>query len=293
MSMHARTVRYAPLFALCLVLTAPGADRAEGPRGIQALVKGLKAASPADRVKAAEALGKLGQKAESTAGALCLAVADPDEEVRHAALEALATVAPDIQKDVVTLAVDQDVGRHVRAGASLLRLGEKGAPAAPLIREHVRLATATARSGKPAPPLPFQGTPGSDWFEGSFRLLKHLPDEQTVRVIAAVAEIDTSRQRDEHTVQELRYQVVQSLAQLGKAKKDLRKPITRALLLILAKRDYQPGSSESSVHAQIVRTLQALGPDAREALPALKKLRYHPQAHIRGSVAEAIKVIGR
>lgn len=58
-------------------------------------------------------------------------------------------------------------------------------------------------------------------------------------------------------------------------------------------RDHQPGSSDTSTQAQIVRALQAFGADAREALPALKKLRYHPQAHIRGAMAEAIKAIDR
>jgi hypothetical protein len=290
--MHARTFRYGPPLALCLALTATGdGHRAEGPKGIEALAKGLKAARPADRIKAAEALGKLGRKAGGAAGALCLAAADPDEGVRHAALGALEAVAPDIQEHVVTLAVDEDIDRHLRASVALLRLGEKGAPAAPLIREHVRLATAAARSDKPAPPLPFEGTPRTQWFRENFKLLGHLPDEQTVAVIAAVAEIDTTPHRDERAVHELRSAVVGSLEQLGKAKKGLRKPITKALLAVLAKRDYQPGFSETSTHAQAVRALRAFGPDAREALPALRKLRYHPQAHIRGAIAGVIKAI--
>ncbi len=294
MSVHARTFRYAPPLALCLVLAAPGGGhRAEEVKGARALAENLKSGRPADRVKAAEALGKLGGKAGGAAAALCLAAADPDEAVRHAALGALEAVAPDIQRYVVTLAVDEDTDRHMRATDSLLGLGEKGAPAAPLVREHVRLATAAARSGKPAPPFPLAWTPGILWYRGNFKLLKHLPDEQTVRVIAAVAEIDTSRSLDERTVQELRSEVIQSLEQLGKAQKELRGPITKALLAILAKPDYKPGLSETSTHARAVRALRAFGPDAREALPALRKLRYHPQAHIRDAMAEAIKAIER
>ncbi len=292
--MHARTFRYGPLFALCLVLTATGArQRADAAMDSQALARGLKAARPAARVKAAEALGKLGKKAAGAAAALCLAAADPDEDVRHAALEALESVAPDIQKHVVTLAVDENINRQVDAAAALLDLGQKGAPAASLVREHVRLATAAARSDKPATPLPLESLPSSSWFEQHFKLLKHLPDEETVRVIAAVASIETCHFRTDSTVQELRLQVVQALEQLGKAKKGLRKPITKALIVILARQDYKPESGERSSHAQVVHALEAFGPDAREALPALKKLRYHPQAHIRGATARAIKAIDR
>ncbi len=291
--MHARAFCHAALFALYLVLTSPGyGHRAEEVKEVQTLARGLKAASPADRIKSARTLGKLGMKARPAAGALCLAVADPEESVRHAALEALETVAPEIHRHVVTLAVDEDTDRHLQASASLLELGEKGTPAALLVREQVRLAT-TARGGKPAAPLPLKWAPGIRWFEQNFKLLEQLPDEQTVRVIAAVAEIDTSRFDDQRTVQDLRLQVVRSLEVLGKARQALRKPITRALLVILAGRDYQPGSIHTSVHAQVVRVLRAFGPDAREALPALKKLRYHPQAHLRTATAEAIKALDR
>lgn len=292
--MPARTYRHPYLLVLCLALTAPGESaRAEDPKAVEALARGLQAASPAGRIKAAEALGKLGKKAGGAAGVLCLAAADADENVRHAALEALETVAPGIQKHVVTLAVDEDLDRHLQASAALLDLGVKAAPAARLIREHVRLATAAARSGKPAPPLPLQWPATPRWYRQSFQLLKHLPDEQTVAVIAGVAEVDTSRYRDEASIHELRCEVIGSLEQFGKAKEGLRKPITKALLTILARRDYQPGSSEASTHAKVVRALRLFGPDAREALPALKKLRYHPQAHIRGAMAEAIKAIDR
>jgi HEAT repeat protein len=293
--MYARTSWPATVLALCLVLTASGSmPREEGPKDVQALAKGLKAARPAKRIKAAEALGKLGRKAEGAAAALCLAAADPDEDVRHAALEALETVAPAIQKHVVTLAVDEEVDHQVQAGASLLTLGGKAAPAAPLIREHVRLATAAARGGKRAPLPPLKWFPPPRWFGQNFELLlKHLPDEQTVRVIAAVAEIDPSGFRDERTVQELRCQVIESLGQLGKAKKDLRKPITGALLAILPRPDYQPWSSDASTQAHVVRALRAFGPAAKEALPALRKLRYHPQAHVRAAAAEAIKAVDK
>src|SRR5436309_9449080 len=124
--MYARTSWLATLLALCLVPTASGSmPRAEGPKDVQELAKRLKAARPAEQIKAAEALGKLGRKASGAAAALCLAAADPDEDVRHAVLEALEAVAPAIQKHVVTLAVDEDVDHQLQAGASLLGLGEK------------------------------------------------------------------------------------------------------------------------------------------------------------------------
>ena len=68
---------------------------------------------------------------------------------------------------------------------------------------------------------------------------------------------------------------------------------TRALLAILPRPDYQPGSGDTSTQAHVVRALRAFGPAAKEALPALRKLRYHPQAHVRAAAAEAVKGVDK
>ncbi len=67
------------------------------------LAKGLKDKRPAVRMKAAEALGGMGEKAASAAPALVAALFDPSREVRVTAEDALKRVSPALHKPVTRL----------------------------------------------------------------------------------------------------------------------------------------------------------------------------------------------
>jgi hypothetical protein len=92
-------------------------------------VKALKNRNPAERVKAAEALTKLGTRARSASRALCTALLDPSLSVRKAANAALEQVNPKLHPLVITALVDSDTQNRLQAVQALAELKSEGKPA--------------------------------------------------------------------------------------------------------------------------------------------------------------------
>jgi hypothetical protein len=220
-----------------------------------------------------------------------MAAADTDEAIRLAALAALENVAPEIHPHVVALCLDTTAAEHSRASVALFALGAKAAPAAGLVREHVRLALASIRSGTMTPPLALQVLPFGSWFDAHFKLLvRHLPDSQTVKLLTAAVVVEVSRTWPDITgmgMWEVRQAALVALRDLGRKHASLRQEVTKRLLEVLAK------PVQVLLGLQIVRALGDLGPGAKEALPVLKKLRYHSAAAMRDAAVAAIKAIDR
>jgi len=268
--------------------SSAGRVHREDNKEARELVKALKAAKPIDRIKAAQELGKLGKRAKDAATPLCLAVVDPDPGVRRAALDALETVAPELQELVITLAMD---GASLAVCEKIRGMGEAGVPAARLIREQVRLTSAAAISDNRSPVLPRTGRNAEPWYEECFGVLVQvLPDEETFRVIAATLDMDTSGlQASAYT--KIQAEAIDSLANLGMSKNELRGPATQALLAVLRRPDPAPEPIHGSLHLATIRALKSFGPAARDALPALRKLKFDPLEHVRAAATDAIKTI--
>src|SRR5258708_6460764 len=90
------------LFAFAAVL--PAADDAADKAVLDPFIKALKPGNKlADRVRAAQELGKLGERAKPAARALCAAAIDESPKTSQAALESLEKVWPELHKQVVLL----------------------------------------------------------------------------------------------------------------------------------------------------------------------------------------------
>jgi len=122
-------------FAFCV----PVAGQDDVTRLVSELISGESAAV---RARAAEALGRLGERAEPAADSLLLALDDRSDWVRRAALEALAEIAP-TRADVVQrvlVAIRRDPSPRVRraAEAVLDRIGPGDAEAVTLLEAALR-----------------------------------------------------------------------------------------------------------------------------------------------------------
>jgi len=287
------------VFLCCLVglfcATLPlHADDAE----VEKLAKGLKAKKPAERVKAVQALGKLGEKAPGAAKYLCQACADESKEVRQAALEALEKVAPKLYKPVSALVADKKAAvakgeltavlrSHLEASKEIAKLGEEGKQAVPLIYEQVRFAMMLPPIGeKKDTPLPFSGyIARSDianqpegqggYFQTHFEtLIKLAPDEKTVQGIGSA--LNHGAMRGIHVSQDemmLHKIALQSLKKLAESNEGCRKPMVPLLLKALD----PPGVIEQEkkrFRIDAIRILATCGPDAKDAIPALKKRKF-------------------
>jgi HEAT repeat protein len=280
-----------------LILTALPlrADDAE----VEKLAKGLKAKKWMERVKAAEGLGKLGDKASGAARYLCEACADGTKEVRDAALEALEKVAPKLYKPVVALVVDNKVGNHVGASRELAKLGDDGKPAVPLLYEHVRFAikSASVKDNPPASfPLTLTWQDGSTYFDTHFETLSKLaPDENTVKVIGSAANLELAA-RNPNSVGIMHRAAIQALKKLAESQEACRKPMVPVLIKALdspaipAVEKKQPFAMHNIA---AIEALGACGPVAKDAIPALKKLKLDESEKVRKAATDALEKIDK
>jgi hypothetical protein len=276
-----------------LAVFAPGLVAVNDDQ-VQRHIKSLKDAKPANRAKAAEALGKLGKAAKPALPALCLAVADPDDNVREAALGALEEISPKLARLVVELAMEKDSAKQATIGIALRRLEADGAPAAGLVREHVRLAFKSINAKMIQKPLPFkQGPIDPGWFYGHFEVLVHyLRDEETIQLLEEATKVDRTKYFDAKTQQDLPLLAVGALGDLGKNDKKSRKSITKVLVEFLGTLDPKKEVGVPRSYVIAINVLQSFGPDAKDALPALKKLKRHPAEEIRRAAGNASDAIG-
>lgn len=271
---------------------------------VEKLAAGLKAKMPAERVKAAEALGRLGENAPGAAKYLCEACADEDKDVRQAALEALEKVAPKLYKPVLTLVVDGDPDKHWIASKEIEKLGDKGKPAIPLLYEHVRFGIKIASIGaitpemkkKPPTPLPYlsfarSATP--TWFKTHFATLISLaPDGKTAEVIGLAVSTDPKMYRNINN-NIMHGAALDALKALAKSSPEARKsiaPIAMKGLDGLTTDVYDP---VGLWHARTIEVLAECGPDAKKAIPALKKFKFHDRDNIRKAATDALEKIDK
>lgn len=254
---------------------APNTAPATPVDPVAALAAKLANGAPGDRAKAAEAIGALGDKGKPATPALCAAMLDKDDDLKVAAGDALKKVRPDLHPWVTELALgkDKDVFATNQAMNALLQLGPKGRESWPVVVRYLRYLK--AMSDKPP-----RGTAVQDWQsrmqdgiwflersgageEGpAFDLLLELAGNPDV-IGSSVANACTA------------------LGVVGQNRQDLRAGILPALLAAL--QQLKGGSMTYPIVA-----LGKLGPDAKEAVPALRKLTLHEDAGVRKAAGDAL-----
>src|SRR5262249_62096092 len=100
-----------------------------------------------EKIKAAEELAGMGEKAQPAARALCEMALSSSEKIQRAALNALEKGHPDLHGSVFVLLVDANAENHVRALSKLARLGDQGKPAVSVIFHRIKTCQEQLDSG--------------------------------------------------------------------------------------------------------------------------------------------------
>jgi HEAT repeat protein len=275
------------------VLSPLRADDAD----VEKLAKGLKAKKWQDRVKAAQEFGKLGEKGGPAAAKhLCEACADGTKEVREASLEALEKVSPKLYKPVLVLVVDKDGNNHVKAIQELAKLGDEGKPAVPLLYAYVGAVIKGTSVKDNAPAFfPLDVVGGSSYYDALFETLSQLaPDENTAKVIASAANLESGRYRKPDELHRSSMQALRKLAESQDACRRVAVPVfVKALdspIFSAVEKRLPPFNTHRVLAAE---ALGACGPAAKDAIPALKKLKLDESEKVRKAATDALEKIDK
>ena len=246
-------------------------EKARTREKLAKLVKDLKGGSLGVRTTALRELQVMGSDAIEASDVLILATLDKSAAIQRDAIDALEKVNPALNKAVVTIMVDHDENAKINAIDGLSQMGEDASPAAPvLIRLYQRNLESRAMYGRSILNALAQMTPGSK-------------DVEKI-VLDAVGFVPRGRPNDYYATPDgpLRLTAIGLTSRLIKeghieASKAV-KPLVSAI------RD---------VHCSLaaIAALGELGPDAKEALPALKQLKVSPSNALREAASEAMDKI--
>lgn len=202
-----------PLSAALLVLTVlPARLPAQAdPRllDLGALLTDPKA-NATKRVRAAQQLGALGEKARPAARKLCLAMLDRSAQVRKAAAVALEKVHPNLAPHCITLTADSDGERHTAALQAILKLGTDANAAVPIVLNHLKYQAEGLRNLLDLNPFQARVSLVASLIALDAKVLSHIaPDEPGIanRVAALTLESDLPA--------EVRLAGVEALGQFG------------------------------------------------------------------------------
>jgi len=242
-------------------------------RTVADLEKLLRSRGAADRIKAAEALARLGPDARSALGTLGETLVDQDARVQKSALDALERIDPKAYQFVLTALIDRDPEARTRAIRELSKLGREGTVGLPMLVRTYEAELGTRGRTRTVPEI-------AAILRATCAIA---PREQ--RVIRLVLEtIKTNPFPQDH----VRDDQSRRLSSLSDIAVDLLNDIeitspikVKYLLLVLADRP----------SVTIIGRLAALGPDAREAVPVLTELKRHSEGPIREAATSALERI--
>jgi hypothetical protein len=259
------------------------------------LVKLLKDAKT--RARAASEIGKLGSAGRSAARHLCEALVDsPTPELRQTLLDALESVHPAIHKHVFTLLIDGNNLNHIKASSALAALKSDGKPTTPILLAHARWClvylreaaglTVTRRkeSGDP-PPRPFGiSDPVGDVLIADLTALAAVGggEPETLNLLEEAAA--------ENRLWNIPPAAVQGIGRVAKEHPIRRKKAVEVLIRVL---DAKPvvGPPDVSVILTAISGLGDLRAGGKEAIPALRKLKLHPDEKVRDAARAALSRI--
>jgi hypothetical protein len=246
---------------------APASDPALDAKLVALTTQLAKGKRPADRMKAADELLKLGSKAKSATPALCQAILDTSPQVRVTALDAMKAVNPDVHGPVATLAAPlteadlllmESSGRP-EAVAALAKLGKEGRPAVPVLIAYKR---SISRPG------------GWPYVAAVVDALATLaPDDPAV-----IAVLVTGLLKDGYA--EARFSAANGLA----ATKPTKESVTALATSVR-------GDPELEVRLAAVKTLAVMGSDAKAALKSLEAAKTDPDARVREAARDAVEKV--
>lgn len=247
----------------------PPADPATNAK-VAALVTQLaKGKTAADRVKAADELAKLGEKAKAASAPLVNGLFDPSTQVRLTALDALKKVNPTLHGPVVALVTPLTefdfVGFNPRdrlphaAVAALAKLGAEGKAAVPVLVFYKR---EISRPG------------GWPYVPAVVNLLAALGADEPVAVAALVQGLTKDADAG------ARLAAAQGLSRV--------KP-TKEVVAVLAAA--LRGDPESEVRLAAVTALAKYGADAKAALKSIEAAKMDPDPRVREAARDALDKI--
>jgi HEAT repeat protein len=265
----------------------PGHDPAGGisdPK-IAKLVRELRSDRPANRIRAAEELSRMKEKARPAARAICEAATDTDESVRQAALEALEKVQPALYEPVLTLMVDGGRNNQARAARIIEQMGEDGKPATPVLLAHLRLHPAVA----------------------DIKALRVVASDDPATAVLLLELMTYGGQRPSDEGWQIRNAATAALRDVAKSQPSQRREIVKSLVAAIrnAQTTAEGASGRHPLHIEdivaaeqsfqtaivAINTLAEIGPDAKEAVPELKKLKLSPSASMRRAAIAALERI--
>jgi HEAT repeat protein len=254
----------------------PGPPKPEPPPETvpQRAARLLKGAEPAERLQGVELLAK--EKPVEAALLLCQLLAEEkNADVQQAAVVALRAVRPDLYPHVAALLFGQpqEADKHLQA---LGRRGEFSAAAAPAVR-----AALQRHLGDDVAARNLRGLPVSRYQVGQFLtvLIQMAPESpETFQAITQVVHLEGQA----FELPAVRAAGVAALGELCRKRPESRKAAVPILVPLLS------GSSDPLA---AIAALRQCGPEAKAALPELKKLLTHANAQVRMDADRAITYI--
>lgn len=271
--------------------------RKEDTRKLVAILADVLKAEKSVQVRAtvAAALGKVGEYAKTILNGMAEALKDPEPTVRAAVAEALGRIGDDAKGAVPALKPllkDADAGVRLSAAFALGRVGPDGATAVPELSAALAGDTETAVRKEAARAFALMGLDAKAAVPALTKGLREDKSEEVRQQAAlalgkmrgetrdaAPAMVEALKQDSDKTV---RIFVAHALGDsLGDGLRAYVKDLADAL----------DKEGEGDVRVAIIQELGALGPAAKDALPALKKRVADVQLPVRDEAKKAVKKV--
>ncbi|HVK12156.1 MAG TPA: HEAT repeat domain-containing protein [Gemmataceae bacterium] len=249
--------------------------------------------SPTVRAAAAATLSKTGDKIKSVLNLVVESLKDPDERVRAAVADALGRVGEDAKGAIprlIPLLKDKDPGVRLAAAFALGRIGPEAAVAVPDLSHVLATDTDTPVRKEAARAFNLLGLDAKAAVPALAKALREDKSEEVRQQAAlalakmvgevgphAAAMMDAIRMDADKTV---RVFTVHALA-------DSHGPALKSFVKDLA--EHLVKEPDGDVRLAIVQELGALGPDAKDALPALNRMVADVQLNVRDEAKKAVK----
>jgi hypothetical protein len=244
------------------------------------LVKQLKGENAPERTQAAKELAARRTDARSVSADLCELTLSRDEAIRILALETLEQVNPELYPHVLTLTVDRNPQKQEAAIRAIGQMAANGKPALPILLSRID----RYRQMDPKPLIIRRENQALE-FEVVTAAAIAPDDPAVIKLLVGLA-----RPNRDPAQSSIRESALAAIEEIGKKHSASRKQFVPTLVEILSEpRDESP--SGAPLLSTVIRVVGAFGSDARDAVPALKKLKFSPDETIRQAAADSLRMI--